>query len=76
MALAKIMGGLKVNPVRMKHNLEKFGPFAAVERVMLAAVKNGADRQEMHEVLRRLSMAAWQALEKGEQSARGAGAAG
>jgi adenylosuccinate lyase len=33
---------------------------------MLAAVKNGADRQEMHEVLRGLSMAAWQALEKGE----------
>ena len=66
MTLAKIMEGLKVNPVRMKSNLEKFGPFAAVERVMLAAVKNGADRQEMHEVLRQLSMAAWQAVEKGE----------
>ena len=66
MALAKIIDGLKVNPVRMQRNLEKFGPFAAVERVMLAAVRKGADRQEMHETLRQLSMAAWQAVEKGE----------
>jgi adenylosuccinate lyase len=34
--------------------------------VLLAAVEKGADRQEMHEVLRQLSMAAWQALERGE----------
>ena len=61
-----IVDGLKVNPVRIKSNLEKFGPFAAVERVLLAAVRNGADRQAMHEVLRQLSMTAWQALEKGE----------
>lgn len=66
LSLVNIMDGLKVNKVRTKNNLEKFGPFAAVERVLLAAVKNGADRQEMHEVLRQLSMAAWQALEKGE----------
>jgi len=33
---------------------------------MLAAVRKGADRQEMHETLRQLSMAAWQAVEKGE----------
>lgn len=31
---------------------------------MMAAVKNGADRQEMHEVLRQLSMAAWQAVQQ------------
>ena len=65
MALAKIMDGLKVNSLRIKSNLEKFGPFAAVERVLLAAVQNGADRQAMHEVLRQLSISAWQALEKG-----------
>ena len=64
-ALAKIMDGLKVNKARMKSNLDKFGPFAAVERVLLAAAKNGADRQEMHEILRQLSMSAWQALEAG-----------
>ena len=55
-----------MNPARIKENLEKYGPFAAVERVMLAAVQNGADRQEMHEVLRQLSMAAWQEIQQGK----------
>jgi len=65
-SLSKIVDGLKVNPVRIKLNLDKFGPFAAVERVLLYAVQNGADRQVMHEILRGLSMTAWQALEKGQ----------
>ena len=64
--LAAIVEGLIVNPARMKENLEKYGPFAAVERVMLAAVQNGADRQEIHEVLRQLSMAAWQEIQQGK----------
>jgi len=66
MTLSKIIAGLQVNRVAIQHNLEKFGPFAAVERVMMAAVKNGADLQEMHEVLRHLSMEAWQAIQNGQ----------
>ncbi len=66
LTLSKIMQGLVVNPVMMEHNLEKFGPFAALEKVLMAAVKNGADRQEVHEVLRQLSMTAWQAVQKGQ----------
>ena len=64
--LASIVEGLILNPTRVKENLGKYGPFAAIERVMLAAVQNGADRQEMHEVLRRLSLAAWQEIQKGK----------
>jgi adenylosuccinate lyase len=66
MTLTKTLDGLKVTPARMKQNLDRFGPFAALERVLTAAVRNGADRQEMHEALRVISMAAWQAVEKGE----------
>jgi adenylosuccinate lyase len=66
--LAAIVEGLMVNPARIKDNLDKYGPFAAVERVMLSAVQNGADRQEMHEVLRQLSMAAWQELQHGKSN--------
>ena len=66
MTLTAIIEGLIVNPARIKENLEKYGPFAAVERVMLAAVQNGADRQEMHEELRQLSMAAWQEIQQGK----------
>ena len=35
----------------IQRNLRTFGPFAAVERVLMAAVQAGADRQELHEVL-------------------------
>jgi adenylosuccinate lyase len=64
--LTKIMSGLQVNETMMQHNLQTFGPFAAIERVLMAAVKAGADRQEMHEVLRTLSMDAWRAVQAGQ----------
>ena len=66
MTLTSITDGLVINQARMQENLAKFGPFAAMERVLMAVVKNGADRQKMHEVLRQLSMAAWQEIQKGQ----------
>jgi len=63
--LEKVIAGLRVNPAAMQANLDKFGPFATVERVLMAAVKAGADRQELHEVLRQLSMQAWAAVQQG-----------
>jgi adenylosuccinate lyase len=35
-------------------------PFMAVENILIAAVKKGRDRQEVHEALRKHSMAAAQ----------------
>lgn len=64
--LGKIIRGLVVNRKMIAKNLGKFGPFAALERVMAAAVKNGADRQNIHEALRQLSMAAWQSVQDGK----------
>ena len=66
MTLTKILSDLRVNEAIIQRNLHTFGPFAAVERVLMAAVKNGAGRQEMHEVLRLLSMAAWQEVQTGQ----------
>ena len=63
--LLKILSGLRVNEAIIERNLHTFGPFAAIERVLMAAVKAGADRQEMHETLRVLSMAAWQEIQNG-----------
>jgi adenylosuccinate lyase len=61
-----IIEGMRVNESIIKRNLNTFGPFAAVERVMLAGVKNGADRQEMHEILKQKSMEAWQVIQRGQ----------
>ncbi len=62
----KIIKGLQVNKQAIKRNLDNFGPFAAVERVLMALVRAGADRQVMHENLRQHSMTAWAALQAEE----------
>jgi adenylosuccinate lyase len=61
-----ILSGLRVNEQALARNLAVYGPFAATERVMMAAVKAGASRQEMHERLREQAMAAWETVRGGK----------
>lgn len=61
----RLLGGLQIDVGAMQRNLAIYGPFAASERVLMALGKAGADRQAMHEVLRRLSLQAWQAVQSG-----------
>ncbi len=65
---AKIIEGLIINEPRIQENLERFAPFAATEEVIIEAVKKGADRQEMHEILRQVSMEAWSLVAVGEEN--------
>ncbi len=64
----KIIEGLVVNEARIKENLQKYAPFAATETLIIEAVKAGANRQKMHEVIREISMTAWDAIQKGEEN--------
>ena len=61
-----ILTNLHVDEPAMRRNLSLHGPFAATERLLMALVKAGADRQEMHESLRNLAMQAWEAIRLGE----------
>ena len=61
-----IVLGLTVNDKRITKNLDTYWPFSASEGIIIKTVKKGADRQQMHEVLREISMKAWEALQKGE----------
>lgn len=61
----KIIEGLVVNETRIKENLQKYAPFAATEAIIISAVGAGADRQTMHEVIREISMVAWETIQKG-----------
>jgi adenylosuccinate lyase len=61
----RIISGLQVNLAAIRRNLETYAPFAAVERVLMALSKAGADRQAMHERLRQHSMLAWEAVQAG-----------
>jgi len=50
--------GLVVYPKVIEANLMAELPFMASENLMMAAVRNGADRQEVHEIIRTHSQAA------------------
>lgn len=65
-AALKIMRGLVVDAPACAANLDKFGPFSATERVLMALVKAGADRQKMHERLRDHSLRAWGVVKAGK----------
>lgn len=53
-----VTNGLIVYPKMTEKHLRAELPFMATENIMMQAVKNGADRQEIHERIRVLSMQA------------------
>jgi len=63
---SKILRGLQINQNAISHNLATYAPFASTERLLMALVKAGADRQEMHERLRNHAMTAWQSVGLGQ----------
>ncbi|MCI8405739.1 MAG: adenylosuccinate lyase [Oscillospiraceae bacterium] len=56
--LLNICGGLVVYPKVIAQRVQRELPFMATENIMMAAVKKGGDRQELHERLREHSIAA------------------
>ena len=61
----RLIKGMKINQAAIQRNLEIYAPFAATERLLMALVKAGADRQVMHEHLREHALRAWQAVQEG-----------
>jgi adenylosuccinate lyase len=63
---SRLLAGLQIDQAAMSRNLTEYGPFAAIERVLMALGKAGADRQVMHERLRQHALDAWEALRAGQ----------
>lgn len=61
----RIIKNLRIDEATIARNLAVYGRFSAVERVLMALGKAGANRQEMHEVLREHSLVAWSAISQG-----------
>lgn len=57
--------GLIVNPGVVRRNLAEHLPFMATETILMQATKRGGDRQELHERLRKHSMAAAKRMKEG-----------
>ncbi len=66
MSAEKIISGLVINEKRIAFNLAQYAPFAASEAILIETVKKGANRQEMHEILRTISLTAWQKIQEGQ----------
>lgn len=62
----RLVTRLVVEEGAVRATLDRFGPFAASERVLVEAAAAGGDRQSLHERIKQHSLAAWQAVERGE----------
>ncbi|HEY4953862.1 MAG TPA: adenylosuccinate lyase [Gemmatimonadaceae bacterium] len=65
---ANVTSGLEVRRNRIAQRVSAELPFMATERLILRAVRNGTDRQEAHEIIRRHSVAASKAMHDGAAS--------
>ncbi len=63
---AKIVKDFTINDAKVKSNLAKFAPFTATEEIIIKAVKKGADRQRMHEIIRDYAIDAWEKVQNNE----------
>jgi adenylosuccinate lyase len=59
-----VASGLVVYPQVIARNLREELPFMATENILMAAVAAGGDRQDLHERIRRHSLAAAQAVKR------------
>ncbi|PKN85210.1 MAG: adenylosuccinate lyase [Chloroflexi bacterium HGW-Chloroflexi-8] len=64
----RLMEGFKVHEKAIQRNLDKYAPFAATERLMMATSKKGADRQVIHELIRQHALTAWNAIQNGDEN--------
>lgn len=62
----EILADLRINQAAIQHTLTTYGPFAAMEPILMAMVKAGASRQGIHSRLRSLALEAWGHIQKGE----------
>ena len=60
-----VAGGLEVHPARIRRRLMDELPFMATEELIVKAVRDGGDRQDAHERIRRYSIDAARAIKDG-----------
>lgn len=63
-----VFSGLRVNEKVIEKTLNEYMPFIATENILMEAVKNGGDRQELHEEIRKASMVATKRMKNGEDA--------
>ena len=62
----KVVQGMNIHEGGVQRNLDRYGIFAASERLLMELGKHGANRQEMHELIRSHSLKAWDQVQQGK----------
>lgn len=62
---SKLLSGMGIHMPAVRRNMQTYGIFAASERLLMELGRAGADRQEMHEVIRENSLKAWDEVQNG-----------
>ncbi len=60
-----VTNGLVVNEAIIRRTADEYMPFIATENLLMEAVRRGGDRQALHEVIRKCSMAATAEMKRG-----------
>ena len=66
--MMNVTDGIEVYPEMIKRRLMAKLPFMATENIMMRAVENGGNRQELHELLREHSQAAAKEVKEGREN--------
>lgn len=62
----RIVDGITVNKKNIEKNIKSYGPFSALESILLKSTKKGANRQIMHELLRTHALKVYKEMEDGK----------
>ncbi len=64
--MTKVVEGMSIHTGAIERLMASYGLFSATERLLMELGKRGADRQEMHEVIREASLSAWASVQEGK----------
>lgn len=64
----KVVKNMNVHTTAIERNMKTYGIFAASERLLMELGRNGANRQEMHELIREHSLRAWKEVQEGKEN--------
>lgn len=64
--IINVVGGMKI--FQDGRLMENYGIFSSSEKLLMCLVKKGADRQEMHEIIREDSLKAWSEIQHGRKN--------
>ena len=68
LTLTKVVAGMQIHQTGINRLMSSYGLFSATERLLMELGKRGANRQEMHEVIREESLRAWADVQNGKEN--------